>query len=190
VQKIWHHESRPNFARIGFLQIAQELDARQPALEGAVLAARTAGVEAAIKAAEKALGSNRAQSFNNKLDAVVTGFFLSLVVGIFLISVREWVLLVARKKAAEPRETPPTWLPDYAVVEGKPFKLFSFFALSLSLLKELSGEAAVDRAQQHRGTCSQMLEVDLLGGGLKQQTRGAAYAAAVEHRFEGPNRCC
>src|SRR6185503_8806946 len=149
--------------------------------EGTVLAARTAGVEAAIKAAEKALGSNRAQSFNNKLDAVVTGFFLSLVVGIFLISVREWVLLVARKKAAEPRETPPTWLPDYAVTEAEPFMLFSFLALSLALLKELSGEAAVDRAQQHRAECAHTMEVDLLGGGLKQQTRGAAYSAAAEH---------
>jgi len=190
VQKIWHHESRPNFARIGFLQIAEELDARRPALETAVLAARTTGEETAIKSAERAVGSNRAQSFNNKLDAAVTCFFLSLVVGIFLISVREWVLLIARKKAAEPRETPPTWLPDYAVAEAKPFKLFSFFALSLSLLKELSGEAAVDRAQQHRIVCAEALEVDLLGGGLKQQTRGEAYAAAAEHRFEGPNRCC
>jgi carbon starvation protein len=190
VQKIWHHESRPNFARIGFLQIAQELDARRPALETAVITARTVGEEATIKTTEKALASNRVQSFNNKLDAVVTGFFLSLVVGIFLLSVREWVLLVARKKVAEPRETPPTWLPDYAVAEAKPFKMFSFLALSLSLLKELSGEAAVDRAQQHRTTCTQTLEVDLLGGGLKPQTRGEAYAAAAEHRFQGPNRCC
>jgi hypothetical protein len=155
-----------------------------------VLTARTVGEEATIKTTEKALASNRVQSFNNKLDAVVTGFFLSLVVGIFLLSVREWVLLVARKKVAEPRETPPTWLPDYAMAEAKPLKLFSFVTLSLALLKELSGEAAVDRALQHRSACIQTLEVDLLGDGLKQKTRGEAYVAAAEHRFQGPNRCC
>ena len=192
VQKIWHREDRPGFARIGFLQIAEELDARRPVLEAAATAARIAGEEVGIHAAEKALRSNGTQSFNNKLDAMVTGFFLALVVGIFLISAREWVLLLARKKAAEPRETPPIWLPDYAVAEAKPFKLFSFLALSLALLKELSGEAAVDRAQKHQSVCVQELEVDLLRGGLKQQTlsRREAYVASAEQRFEGPNRCC
>jgi len=192
VQKIWHQEDRPGFARIGFLQIAKELDDRRPALETAVTAARNTGEEAAIKAAEKALRSNRTQSFNNKLDAVVTGFFLALVAGIFLISAREWLLLLARKKAAEPRETPPTWLPDYAVAEAKPFKLFSLLALAVALLREISGEAAVDRAQQHRTTCREGLQVDLLGGGLKQEalSRGEAYAASAERRFNEPNRCC
>ena len=45
--------------------------------------------------------SNRTQSFNNRLDAYVTGFFLSLVAGIFLISLREWILIAARQKDAE-----------------------------------------------------------------------------------------
>jgi carbon starvation protein len=192
VQKIWHQEDRPGCARIGFLQIARELDARKPALETAVTAARSTGEETAINTAEKALRSNRTQSFNNKLDAVVTGFFLALVAGIFLISAREWLLLLARKKAAEPRETPPTWLPDYAVAEAKPFKLFSLLALAVALLRELSGEAAVDRAQQHRAACREGLQVDLLGGGLKQEalSRGEAYAASAERRFTEPNRCC
>ena len=102
------------------------------------------------------------------------------------------MLLIARKKAAELRETPPTWLPDYAVVEARPFKLFSFLALSMALLKELSGEAAVDRAQQHRASCVETMEVDLLGGGLKPTplSRGEAYVVAAEERFQGPNRCC
>ena len=192
VQKIWHEESRPNFARIGFLQIARELDAKRPQLASAVVAANTAGAKTAIDAAEKALRSNRAQSFNNRLDAVVTGFFLTLVAAIFLISAREWVLLLARKRAAEPRETPPTWLPDYAVAEARPFKVFSLLALAAALLKELSGEAAVDRAQQNQAVCRENFEVDLLGGGLKPKSlsRGEAYVSSAEHRFEKPNRCC
>jgi carbon starvation protein len=145
-----------------------------------------------LPAHEKLTAQTAKQRSNAYLDAAVTGFFLALVVGIFLISVREWVLLLARKKAAELHETPPVWLPDYAVAEAKPFQLFSFLALALALLKELSGEAAMDRAQQHGSVCVQAREVDLLGGGLKQQTlsRGEAYVASAEQRFEGPNRCC
>ncbi len=192
VQKIWHEESRPNFARIGFLQIARELDAKRPQLASAAIAAKASGVTAGMDAAEKALQSNRSQSFNNKLDAAVTGFFLTLVAAIFLISAREWVLLLARKKAAELRETPPAWLPDYAVAEAKPFKVFSLLALAAALLKELSGEAAVDRAQLHQAACGENIEVNLLGVGLKQKplSRGKAYVASAEHRFEKPNRCC
>mgnify|MGYP002260438942 CR=1 FL=1 len=50
-----------------------------------------------------------------------------------------------KEKAAELRETPPTWLPDYAIAEGKPLHVMSLIALTLSLIKELSGEAAIDR---------------------------------------------
>jgi len=195
VQKIWSEDPR-----IGFLAKARQIESDQLPKQEALLRDAYAAAAGKLGSPESehldkvlaATLSLRSQRTNQYLDAVVTGFFLALVVGIFLISVREWVLLLARKKAAEPRETPPTWLPDYAVAEAKPFKLFSFLALSLALLKELSGEAAVDRAQQHRSICAQALEVDLLGGGLKQQalSRGEAYVASAEQRFEGPNRCC
>ena len=33
-------------------------------------------------------------------------------------SVREWILLLSRRKPAVLHETEPVWLPDYAVVEG------------------------------------------------------------------------
>jgi carbon starvation protein len=183
VQKIWHTDPR-----IGFLAQAKMLGDRSVEQTGKMLRGETGPTD--TKEWMKSIRSTKAQMRNALLDAVVTGFFLSLVIGIFLISVREWVLLIARKKAAEPRETPPTWLPDYAVAEIKPFKFFSFLALSLALLKELSGEAAVDRAQRHRANCTQTVTVDLLGGGLKPPARGEAYAAAAEQRFEGPNRCC
>jgi carbon starvation protein len=193
VQKIWSEDPR-----VGFLAKARQIETDQlPKQETLLKNAYATGAgklgspeSENLEKVVAATLSLRSQRTNQYLDAVVTGFFLSLVVGIFLISVREWVLLVARKKAAEPRETPPTWLPDYAVAEAKPFELFSFLVLSLALLKELSGEAAVDRAQQHRSECAQTLKVDLLGSGLKQQTRGEAYATAAAHRFEGPNRCC
>jgi len=183
VQKIWHSDPR-----IGFLAQA---DAMSKKLES--LTVQTASIpEAGLAAHQKSVSQASRQRGNARLNAVVTGFFLSLVAGIFVISLREWVLLIARKKAAELHETPPTWLPDYAVVEAKPFKLFSFLALSMALLKELSGEAAVDRAQQHQTSCVETMEVDLLGGGLKQTplSRGEAYVEAADQRFQGPNRCC
>ena len=99
---------------------------------------------------------------------VYMSIVLALVTAICLISVREWILLIARKKAAELRETPPTWLPDYALAEGRAMNVVSLIALSFGLLKELSGEAAIERAQQHVAVCPAeargRVTVDLLGG--------------------------
>jgi hypothetical protein len=114
--------------------------------------------------------------FNALLDAAVTGFFLTLVAGIFLVSVREWLMLIARKKVAELRESPPTWLPDFAVAESKPLHAASLIALSLALLREISGESKVDRIQQQ---CS-----------CTEHSREQAYVRASEERFNGINRCC
>ena len=57
------------------------------------------------------------------LDAVVAGIFLVLVTAIILLSVREWILLLTRRKPAVLHETEPVWLPDYAVAEGKPLHI-------------------------------------------------------------------
>ena len=108
VQKIWHSDPR-----IGFLAQAEAMSKKLASLK-----AQTASLTEADFPAHRKLISQAAKQLGNaRLDAVVTGFFLTLVVGIFLISVREWLLLLARKKAAEPRETPPTWLSDYTVAE-------------------------------------------------------------------------
>ena len=74
------------------------------------------------------------------------------------------------------------------MAEGKPVQWWNIFALGFLLLKELSGEAAVDRAQ----ACIPR-KVDLLGGSaaMDKEQRGQAYVAAAEKRFDGgPNRCC
>jgi carbon starvation protein len=183
VQKIWHDDPR-----IGFLAQAQAMSKK---LE--VLKAETSSVPEANRAAHQKLVSQTAkQAGNATLDAFVTGFFLILVTAIFLLSVREWILLLARKRAAEPRETPPTWLPDYAAAEAQPLKVLSLLALTAALFKELSGEAAIDRAQHHHAICAKEAQVSLLGGGLKQTalSRGEAYRAAADRRFREPNRCC
>ena len=60
----------------------------------------------AIAAAEKARLTNRVLHFNNVLDAAVAAAFLVAGDGaLWPISVREWVLLLARRKLAVLRET-------------------------------------------------------------------------------------
>ncbi len=196
VQKIWHHEDRPGFPPIGFLQLAARAEQARPALQQALTAAQSTGSTTAIAAATSALRSNRSQVFNNRLDAFVTGFFLLLVTAIVLISVREWILLLARKKLAELRETPPTWLPDYAIAEGKPLHVFSVLTLGFALAKELSGEAALERAEQQPATvCAQLApDGDHAPADIDSATPAARrqqlYVELTEKRFNGINRCC
>jgi carbon starvation protein len=195
VQKIFHEETRPNFPRLGFLQIARELDVKRPALEQAIEAARTSGFAASIGSAEKALKSNRSQHFNNLLDAVVTGAFLALVTTIGLISAYEWLLLLARKKVAMLRESKATWLPDYAINEGKRLNALGMLALLFGLAKELSGEAALARAEKAAQTCACDCgrQVNLLGATEVDRTpptRVELYDEITERRFRGVNRCC
>ncbi len=195
VQKIWHVEERPGFPAIGFLQLASQAEAARPALENALAAAESGGSAAAIAAAKAALKANRSQIFNNRLDAFVTGFFLFLVSAIVLISVREWILLLARKKLAELRETPPTWLPDYALAEGRPLHVFSILTLGFALAKELSGEAALDRAERQPVSACAHLAPDLqpapeANGASPGERRHQLYAELTEKRYNGINRCC
>ncbi len=175
IQKIAHPEPRIGFiaAARNFGAAAATIEASRPGLSG----------EAAVKAdAElKRLGTLR---FNNQLDAVVAGSFMALLVVILLLSVREWVLLLAKKKLAGLRETPPTWLPDYAVVEAKPLHLFSFIALAFALAKELSGEADFERAQQLATRC------ECSGHQSGKPDQGRLFAAVTNERYRSVRRCC
>ena len=182
-QKIWH--PKPS---IGFLAAAEGLEKAKPDLEKAIEAAKTAGVAEGIAKAETALRNNRTLRFNNQLNAVVAGTFMALVIAIVLMSVYEWLSLLAKRRNPQLSETEPVWLPAYAVAEGRPVQWWNIFALGFLLLKELSGEAAVDRAQ----ACIPR-KVDLLGGSkaMAKEQRAQAYVAAAEKRFDGgPNRCC
>ncbi len=182
VQKILHADPR-----IGFLAQADNLNKELPALEQAVAEARTAGDSAAIGAAEKALRTNRTLGFNNRLDAVVAAAFLGLVSVIVVLSVREWVLLLARRKPAVLRESEPVWLADYAVIEGG--RRFSGVAgtaaLTVALARELSGEAHFERARHEQaGVCT----CPVPGAGAKSAEQ--LYLEVTEHRFNGVRRCC
>jgi hypothetical protein len=145
----------------------------------------------AIDAALKALHANRTLRFNNLLDATVAGIFLALVVTIVLLSLREWFLLLSRRKPAVLHETEPVWLPDYAVAEGRPLHIAGTAALALALAKEWSGESHLERARQCE--CSRVCEnADVPRTHVRGHDKAAQqiYVAATEQRFNGVRRCC
>ncbi len=201
-QKMFHSDPR-----IGFLAQANALSQQYPALKQTweSLANRPGVSAAEVQQAEKAMRANRTLHFNNLLDAAVTGVFLLLVSLIVLVSIREWVLLLARKKLAQLREAEPVWLPDYAVAEGQPLRAFGLLALAFALSRELSGEAHLERARQTADVCacghtghqhiapspaSAGLPVQLQKEGRKSQQ--ALYLELMDKKFSGGsiNRCC
>ena len=179
--------------RIGFLAAAQVYSGK---IAEAYPAPGSLKTDDAMAAAQRALESNNRLLFNNRLDAFVAGMFLVLVVLFVAVSAREWILLLARKRLATLRESDPVWLPDYAVAEGKPLRLFSLIALAFALGKELSGEAALERAQRSAALCdcasSRHQKINLPGEERSSSppSREQLYVETLEKRFKGINRCC
>jgi carbon starvation protein len=188
-QKIFHSDPR-----IGFLAQAKILSDKMPALEQALEAAKVSG-DKAVEGAKKALENNRVLRFNNLLDAVVAGIFLLLVTLVVAISVKEWVLLWARRKTARLAETEPVWLPGYAVTEPKPFPVIGLVTLGFALAKELSGEAQLERAHSEASLTAaccnqdQTLPSEDCTTQLKR-TEEQIYLDVTERRFSGIRRCC
>jgi hypothetical protein len=176
VQKIWHPD-----ARIGFHAAANAAEAKREEL-------RASGTASAQQ-----LSQVSRQIFNARLDAWVTLLFLALVASIFVISAFEWIQLLRRARTPELSETEPRWLPAYALTEGPSLKMLGWMSLAVALLRELSGEAAVDRAANKSLACQCQTPVNLLREARpgKELTRGEAYQQAVLHRYDGRvDRCC
>ncbi len=197
-QKIFHPKPA-----IGFLAKAAALDKALPALVQEQELAAASGDDGRWAKARKAVHQNRSEHFNQRLDALVAGVFLILVVCIVILSVREWVLLLARKRLSTLHESQPVWLPDYALAEAKPLHLLSLFALGLALAKELSGEAEVSRLHTAAASCpceiahpkTGRVSVDEAHGSmtaaeLTKTARESAYLRMTERRFAGVKRCC
>jgi carbon starvation protein len=185
-EKIFH--PKPS---IGFLAKAAQLDQQLPGLRQTLRSAEGSGQPALLESAGRAVLNNRREHFNQVLDAVVAGVFLILVVLIVLLSIREWVLLLARKRRALLHETEPVWLPDYARVEARPAHLFSLLALAFALAKELSGEAQVDRLKVQGALCGCHEHPDPTGSSVRdRRVTERAYLRMTERRFDGVTRCC
>ncbi len=180
---------------IGFLAANRVLQAQAPKLQETLAAARGGGDETALAKAERALRLNRVKRFNNTVDAAATGFFMVLVAAIVALSIREWILLLQRRKPAVLCETEPVWLPDYAVAESRSLHAVGVAgsaALAFALAKELSGEADFERARQAAHDCK---HEEASGPGRASslqsgKTDARIYVEVSEKRFRGVRRCC
>jgi len=176
LEKIFHSDPR-----IGFLAQAKVLQGKiNDDLSVITTSPPAAGAEDFAKKlaiAQADLPKSRTLRFNNLLDAGVAGTFLVLVLAILVISLREWYLLWSRSKATVLHETPPVWLPAYAVAEGKPLHLAGTAALAITLARELSGESQYDRAREHVCACNAASDAKV-------------YVQVTEQRFNGVRRCC
>jgi carbon starvation protein len=181
VQKIFHSDPR-----IGFLAQAEIVGKKIEAAHAAVVAAPT---DSELEKAGKEMKTNIRLYANQIVDAIVAGVFLVLVSIVVLLSVREWILLLSRRKSAVLRETEPVWLPDYAVAEGgKSFGgVAGTAALTLALAKELSGEAQLERAQVQAQACECGHAEN---GTATVPTAQQIYIEVTEQRFKGVRRCC
>jgi len=199
VQKIFHDEPR-----IGFLAQAAVLDKALPGLQEKLKAAAGAGDSAAVAKAAREVSVNRAQRFNNLLDAVVAGAFLVLVSGIFCLSLLEWWMLLRGGRPADLHESPAVWLPDYALREGPRAGAMGTVALVVGLARELSDEAALERARHAAAPpvvcrCDPSGQVRLLADTepapcdreQRSEDAGKLYEVVVARRFDGgATRCC
>jgi carbon starvation protein len=177
LQKVFHEEPDAKKQRLGFLQMAREAAEKMPALVKASIAAND---DATGAAATKALTANRNALFNNRLDAAVTLTFLVFVALIFGLSVREWMKLLNGWREPKLSETPPVWLPADAV--GRPpGHALGAIALGALLVKELSGEAAIERERTAQA-CECAKD--------PAKARRNVFLSATERQFRSPNRCC
>ena len=174
MEKIFHSDPR-----IGFLAQASVLDKRITDAHASLVAAQPGhGYEQASKEMKTSIRLYA----NQIMDALVAGVFMVLVSAVVLLSLREWALLLMRRKPAVLHESETVWLPDYAVVEagGKFGGVAGTAALTLALAKELSGETQLERAQEQLCACN-----------LHANTSPEAiYVEVTEQRFNGVRRCC
>jgi len=192
-QKMFH--PAPN---IGFLAGADA--ARKKAVDAAEALTRGELTGDARTRVETQQRTARRQEFNNQLDFAVTGIFLGLGALVVALSTREWIRLLSGRVEARLRETDPVWLPDLAVRESSRLgTVGGTAALALALAKEWSGEAAVDRHQQHQQACVAagpriLIDVPEVREAVAQDrdhsARQRAFLAAAEARFSGISRCC
>ncbi len=168
--------------RIGFLSLARNLSAKTPALEQALETARSTGITMQVDAATKALRNNHVQIFNQYLDATVAAVFLLLVTAVAMICLWEWYRLIRRERAPDLQESKAVWLPDYALREGSSgLSPMGAAALTVVLLKELTGEAELDRATQNQAQiCCEN----------QGANRPEIYVKQLETRYSSIRRCC
>jgi carbon starvation protein len=193
LQKIFHQDPR-----IGFLAAArkenEKVNTRALEIQNELNGDST---EQKLSAVVEEMGRLKAQRdrlvLNNCLDAFVAGTFLILVALIVIVSIREWLLLLLRRKEPELQESEPVWLPPGEITPIQPVGAFGAAALAFALLREISGQAAIERAASQPETTIVVRgrqNILLSDQPPPDRAAAAAYLAALEHRYSRISRCC
>lgn len=173
---------------IGFIAAAKDAAAKIPAAETRVK------VEPG-EASAKALKSLQTAQINNWVDAGVTIAFLALAATVVALTVLEWIRLWRRERQPDLSETEPVYLSDAALSLEKGVPVMSVAALGFALLRDLSGEAAIDRVEAQLIACA--CQTPEAGEGqastptAPKNFRKNAFLTATSQRYgPGMNRCC
>ncbi len=178
VQKIG--DSNP---KIGFLAAAEVADKKIPAMEESVAKLQVGGDAQALETAKRTLKSTKAHRFNMRLDAAIAGIFLALVATILVISAHQWFMLLTGRKPPQLRETEPVLLEGNIDREPSPIGALGAVAIGITLLKEVSGAAAIEREQTIAEACDCVKAATPRG-------RQNVYLTTTERKFTGINKCC
>ncbi len=176
--------------KLGFLAAVRDYDGKLPAL---ALARDAAKSEADIAKATKAISANRALRFNNALDLGVTGTFIALALVLLAMGVVEWIRILAGTRPPDLRESEPAWLPDAIANPQAGAAPLGAAAIALALLRNWSGQDAVDRVAARPPECAVdrvLIDVAEVRDDVERQRQARAYVAATDERFEKSHPCC
>jgi carbon starvation protein len=180
--------------RIGFLSAADGLDEKRAGLAAAIDKAQT---DAERALARKALATNRTLAFNNRLDAAVTGTFLTFVAAIVASGAWEWIQLARGVRKPDLNEEPAMWLPEERFGTAPKWGgAASLAALALGLARNWSGQDAIDAragASSQLAGCGTLprllIDVPEVRNELERERRKEAYLQITRDRAASP-RCC
>jgi len=173
--------SDPN-PKIGFLAAAATADVKVRDLERQLAAAGARGDSQQVSQLGGPIKTAETTRFNSRVDTAVTATFLVLVVGVVLLSISEWWRLLARRRSPLLSETEPVMLPPDPMT-GSPAAALGAIALGVALLKEVSGEADLDRAQARAEQCDCVVAKTPSG-------RRNIFLTSLDDRYRGIRRCC
>jgi carbon starvation protein len=185
LEKIFHSDPK-----VGFLAAATALEGQRGKMEGAVEAARREGNPEVLAFAERELKAQPRLVFNNRLNAIVAGTFLSMVALILVSAVREWLLLLAGNKEPRLSETKPVWLTPEALAGERALPVMGMLALGCALAREVSGQGAIEREVAREENAACVCEAGATGEIRASRVRRNVYLSVTERKFRTINRCC
>ena len=187
--------------RIGFQ--AQRLVQQRRIAEATQRIATLPAGDPAIATATKQLKAATGLQFNATFDLLVTGVFLTFAAALVGVTASEWIRLLRGTRPPTLTETEPVWLPESAVRNSRSSAAWGAAAIAVGLLREWSGESAVDRAHDLASTCAcapampaglgartVWIDVPEVRDDVERRLRQEAYVSAAEQRFDGVQRCC